>query len=272
LKRRFLSLDEVNAYRSAYGNPFLKKELFAALIAPFFVAGFYVMILTYYWWLALIGGVIGALYGFFVLIKQSVKRVYDQQAIQQRNRFVNNMPHILSNKDETVFSAIKWCARPEISKGEFKRDLDILLGNLMDATDEDIKMAFEEFSDKYKSDIPFTLFIEHLVTAMLEGNINVKKLKEITSMHNDMLYERNLFVINKSSYLKQLKMFQLYAIAIIGILTFADGFKNYLINYAHNPIGWICSAVFLVVLAFLYHGLQVKMSDDEVMELKVWRN
>ncbi|WP_391707654.1 hypothetical protein, partial [Streptomyces sp. NPDC014802] len=86
---KVLSIDELNAYRTAYGNPLMKKEIFTALVVPFMVSFFSVYVLTYYWWLALIAGVVGVSYGFIVLMKISVERIYNQESMIQRNRFIN---------------------------------------------------------------------------------------------------------------------------------------------------------------------------------------
>lgn len=241
------------------------------MFLPFAVVFFFVMILTYYWWLAFAGGLIGAVYGLAVLMRISVKRMYEQQAILQRNRFINNMTQLLTNKDESVMTAITWCAQDFVAKGEFKEDLDRLLIDLMDANDEEVKMAFQKLSDKYKNDLVFQIFVEHLATVKIEGRADIQKMKDIKSWHNDVVHQREIFMKNKKSYSGQLKFTFLFTLIIIGILTFANGFNGYLKVFAHSPIGWVTSAVFLVPLGIVFHWFQTKMADDEVMEMKIWR-
>ncbi|WP_392048723.1 hypothetical protein, partial [Streptomyces sp. NPDC015492] len=196
---KVLSIDELNAYRTAYGNPLMKKEIFTALVVPFMVSFFSVYVLTYYWWLTLIAGVVGVSYGFIVLMKISVERIYNQESMIQRNRFINTMTSLLANPDETVVTALKWCAK-EIAKGELKKELDQLIVDLMDATPKQVQSAFNLLKEKYTSDFVFGLFMDNLVTASLEGRTDIKKIKELKSWHNDVLEQRNIFIQNKVLY------------------------------------------------------------------------
>lgn len=270
-KQQVMTLDELNAYRVAYGNPLMKKEIFTALVVPFMVSFFAVMILTYYWWLALMGGIIGGAYGYFVLMPMSIQRVYQQQALLQRNRFVNNMTQLLTNPGETPITALKWCAQGIVAKGEFKEDLDKLIADLMDADATKVKEAFASMSNKYKSDFVFKLYIDNLVTAMLEGRTDIGKIKELKTWHNDIIEQTNIFVKNKIGYVHQYKITTYYSVVIIGILTFAMGFESYLRYYAHSPIGWISSAIVIGASAYFFHSFQKKLADDEVMEVKIWK-
>ena len=44
-KKKILTIDELNAYKIAYGSPLKRKELFFSLMIPFVVAFFYTFIL-----------------------------------------------------------------------------------------------------------------------------------------------------------------------------------------------------------------------------------
>lgn len=270
-KKTVLSLDELNAYRVAYGNPLMKKEIFTALVVPFLVCFFSVLILTYYWWLALIAGGVGVYYGYTVLMKIGIERVYQQQAILQRNRFINNMTQILTNPSETVTSAIKWCSQEIVAKGEFKQDLDRLLVDLMDANESQVKEGFGKLAEKYKSDFVFNLYIDNLITATLEGRTDIRKIKELKSWHNDVLEQRNIFIKNKVGFTKNFKVTTLYTLILIAILTFGNGFDSYLKYYAHSPFGWVSSAILLCSLVYFFHSFQKDIADDEVMEVKIWK-
>lgn len=270
-KQKVMTIDELNAYRVAYGNPLMKKEIFTALGVPFIVCFFAVFILTYYWWLALIAGLVGVAYGYFVLIQISIKRIYHQEALLQRNRFINNMTQLLTDKNITPLTALEWCAQENISTGEFKKDIDQLIGDLMDAgTTEEIKAAYEILSEKYKRDFVFKLYMDLMVTIALEGRSDVKKVKELKSWHNDVIEQTNIFMKNKVGFAQNFKMTTLYTVAIVAVLTFSMGFASWLKNYAHHPIGWICSAILLGGMAFFFHSFQQKMADDEIMEVKIW--
>lgn len=81
-KKKILTIDELNAYRIAYGNPIERKELFRSLAVPFAVGFFYIFILFYCWWLALIVGFLAMGYAYTFIIPQQVKRVYESNAFR----------------------------------------------------------------------------------------------------------------------------------------------------------------------------------------------
>lgn len=270
-KQTIMTIDQMNAYKSAYGDPLLKKDIFIALVVPFMVGFVGVMILFYYWWLAIIGGLVGLAYGYIVLMKDNVQRVYHQQARIQRNRFVNNMTSLLTNPNETVVSALKWCAQDIVADGEFKRDLDYLIVELMDATPNEVQAAFGRMATKYKRDFVFCLFLDNLITASLEGRTDIKKLKDLKSWHMDVMEQTSIFMNNKQGAIRQYKITVGYTLGIIAILTFALSFDGYLLYYAHNPIGWV-SSIILLTLSFVYfHSFRKRLADDEVMEVKIWK-
>lgn len=270
-EKKILSLDEMNAYRIAYGNPLLKKEIFTSLAIPFVIGFFAVMILFYYWWLALIAGLVCAFYGYTVLMPDSLERVYRQQARIQRNRFMNNISQLLSNEKETIYNALQWCSQDDVSEGEFQEDLKSLLGDLKDATPTEANQAFSKVSKKYKSDFIFSLFMENLSIAYLEGRTDTEKLKDLKSWHNNLLDETNEYMQSKMSSLGQYKQTLVYTVIIIGVLTFSFGFDGYLLYYAHNWIGWIFSTILLVFQAYYYHSFHKRFIDDELMEVTIWK-
>lgn len=268
--KKVMSIDELNAYRAAYGNPLMKKEIFTALVVPFVICFFAVYILFYYWWLALIAGFVGVTYGYIVLMRINIQRYYHQQALIQRNRFINNMTQLLTNPNETVVSALKWCAQDIVASGEFKEDLDKLIVDLMDAGPKEIQKSFKVLADKYEKDLVFSLFIDNLITASLKGRTDINKIKELKSWHNDVLEQTNIFINNKRFFAQQFKQMLIYPVITIVILTFAMGFDGYLMYYAHHPIGWVSSSIMLGVIAYQFHNFQLKLADDEVMEVAVW--
>ena len=270
-EKRILTIDEMNAYRTAYGNPLLRKEIFTSLAIPFMVGFFSVMILFYYWWLALIAGIVCAIYGYTVLMPDSLERVYHQQARIQRNRFMNNISQLLSNDKETIFKALQWCAQDVVSEGEFQQDLKLLLGDLIDATPKEVHNAFTKVAKKYKSDFIFSLFMENLSIAYLEGRTDTEKLKDLKSWHNKLLEETNEYMQSKMSSLKQYKMTLAYTVIIVGVLTFSFGFDGFLLYYAHNWIGWIFSIILLSFQAYYFHSFHKKFMDDELMEVTIWK-
>lgn len=270
-KKVAVSIEELNAYRQAYGNPIMKKEYFTALIKPFLICFFAAFILTYYWWVGLICGVLGALYGYIVLMKNNVERLYLQESMIQRNRFINNITQLLINPSITVIDALKWCAKDEVSKGEFRNDINDLISHLMDADDDEKQVAYEKLKMKYKIDFVFGIFLDALITITLEGRTDTEKIKDIKTWHNDVLKQRNLYIKNKVQYVSQFNMTTIYTLAVVLVLTFAAGFDGYLKYFAHNIAGWISGAIVLISLAYYFHSFQKRIMDDEVMEVKLWK-
>lgn len=270
-KKVVMTIDEMNAYKTAYGNPLMKKEIFTSLFIPFMICAFSVYILFYYWWLALISGLIGSFYGYVVLMPNSVTRTYNQKSRTQRNRFINNMTQLLINDNETITTALRWCSQDLIAEGEFKKDLDKLLIELMDSNTAEIKSVFKHFQKKYKSDYVFSLFIDQLITASLEGRADVGKFKELKSWHNDVVDQTNIFMKNKLEAQKNFKLTSYYPVGIILILTFGLSFEEFILYYAHNPIGWVASTLLLGLYAYYYNQFQTKLVDDEVMEVEMWK-
>ncbi|MEC0709756.1 hypothetical protein P8881_19720 [Bacillus haynesii] len=270
-EKKVMTIDEINAYRKAYGNPLMKKEIFTVLVVPFVLGFSIVMILFYYWWLALIGGIVSGAYGYVVLMRNSVQREYEQKARVQRNRFINNMTQLLTNPKETVLSSLQWCAKPEVAEGEFKKDLDTLIAILMDANEAETKKAFEDLAEKYKNDFVFSLFIDSLITVSVEGRTDVERIKELSDWHNDVMEQTSILMNSKQNAVRHYKISSFYTLTVIGILTFAMGFDGYLLYYAHNPIGWVSSIILLGMAAFYFNSFQNRLLDDEVTQLKGWR-
>ncbi|MCY7883117.1 MULTISPECIES: hypothetical protein [Bacillus subtilis group] len=270
-QKKVMTIDEMNAYRKAYGDPLAKKEIFTALVVPFVLGFSVVMALFYYWWLAILGGILASTYGYVVLMRNSVQRFYTQHARIQRNRFINNMTELLVNPEETVITALKWCAHKDISDGEFKKDLDTLIARLMKANEAGKKQAFEEMRDKYSNDFVFGLFIDMLITAITHGRNDIEKIKELAAWHNEVMEETSILMESKERAKQHYKITSIYNISVIAILTFAMGFNGFLLYYAHNPIGWASSLLLLGLAAYHFNTFQNRMLDDEVTQMKGWR-
>ncbi|MFA1782399.1 hypothetical protein ACDX77_19180 [Bacillus velezensis] len=270
-EKKIMTIDEINAYKRAYGSELEKKEIFSALVVPFVLGFSIIMSLFYFWWLAIIGGILAAVYGYVVMMRNSVQRSYAQQARIQRNKFINNMTQLLVNPEETVITALKWCANEEISHGEFKEDIDKLIALLMDADESKRKKAFDDIGEKYSNDFVFKLFIDTLTTASLEGRTDIEKIKELAAWHNEVMEETSILMESKIGATKHYKITSVYNLSVIAILTFAMGFNGYLRYYAHNPIGWVCSVVLVGLAAFHFNTFQNRILDDEVTQLKGWR-
>ena len=176
-KKKILTIDELNAYKIAYGSPLKRKELFFSLMIPFVVAFFYTFILFYNLWLPLITGILAMIYSYAYIIPQQVKRGYENNAFREKNNFVNNMTQILTNNEKTVLQALKTVA--DRANGEFKEDLLKLQAKIVDGSNQDIQDSFQWLANKYESDVIFSLYVEQLTTLVIEGRHNIETLKDI---------------------------------------------------------------------------------------------
>lgn len=266
-KKKILTIDELNAYRIAYGNPMKREELFLSLMIPFSVVFFYTFILFYNLWLPLIAGIAAILYAYAFIIPQQVKRVYENNAFREKNNFVNNMTQILTNNDKTVLQALKTVT--DRANGEFREDLLKLQAKIVDGNNKDIQESFLWLANKYESDVIFSLYVEQLTTLVLEGRHNIETLKDIKTYHNEIKKRQEMFFIQKQQKEKDFKFMCKVGILFIGTITISFGFTQFIDVYAHNPIGWVSSTVYLLILAKTYHTFLNRMSDDSIMEVKI---
>lgn len=266
-KKKILTIDELNAYRIAYGNPIERKELFRSLAVPFAVGFFYIFILFYCWWLALIVGFLAMGYAYTFIIPQQVKRVYESNAFREKNNFVNNMTQILTNNEKTVLQALKTVT--DRANGEFKEDLLKLQAKIVDGNNQEIQSSFEWLAKKYESDVIFALYVEQITTLVIEGRNNIETLKDIKTYHNEIKKRQEKFFIAKQQKERDFKMMCKVGVLFIGTITISFGFEQFIKVYAHHPIGWVSSLAYLLILVKTYHTFLQRMGDDSIMEVKI---
>ncbi|MGG0888911.1 hypothetical protein [Cytobacillus horneckiae] len=266
-KKRTYTLDEVNALRIAYGDPLQKKELITSLLVPFAVAAVFTFTLFYYWWLAIITGVIAAIYAYKVILPQNTKRKYESTSFRERNNFINNITQVLTNPDRTVLDALKIVS--DRSKGEFQEDLLFLQASLIDANSKEQQEAFQIMSNKYKHDVIFDLYIEQLATASIEGRFSMDTLKDIKSYHNQIKKKQDEFLAAKEKESYSFKFITVASFVLIMAITFTFGWEQFVYVYARSPIGWFSSAVYLLILSSFFLSFRKRFVDDNIMEVKV---
>lgn len=266
-KRKVFNLDELNAYKKAYGNPIQRKELFTTLAVPFVVAALYTFSLYYYWWLALIAGVIGMIYSYRVMLPANVKRIYENNAFRERNNFVNNITQILTNPERTVLEALKIVG--ERANGEFKQDLLQLQASLMDADKQEIEGAFQVIGKKYEKDVIFDMYIEQLTTAMTEGRFSMETLKDIKTYHNEVKKRQDKFRAAKNKEAYNFKFICVVGLGLVAAISFSFGLEQFVTVYAHSPIGWVVSGVYLAILGGFYASFRKRLVDDNIMEVQL---
>ncbi|MCY8151331.1 hypothetical protein [Bacillus paralicheniformis] len=267
MKKRVYSLDELNAYKVAYGKPIERKELLMSLIKPFAVVFVFSYALYYYWWLSLILGTVGMFYGYRVMMPQSIKRVYEANAFRERNNFINNLTQILTNSERTMLKALETVTSR--ANGEFKEDLLQLQLSLQGASNKEIQSAFQQFGEKYKHDVIFDLYVEQLTTAMIEGRTNIDTIKDIKSLHNELKKEQDKFLQKKKRATYEFRFISIISLVLIGAVTFSFGWSQFVDVYAHQITGWIASAIYLSLLGGFFHSYLKRLGDDNIMEVKI---
>ncbi|MGG3641484.1 hypothetical protein [Bacillus gobiensis] len=266
-KKKKYTLDEVNALRKAYGDPLQKRELVSALLIPFSVGAIFTIVLFYYWWLALITGVIAMMYAYKIMMPQNAKRVYEVNAFRERNYFVNYITQMLTNPERTVLDALKTVT--DNANGEFKDDLLRLQASLADANSKEVQDAFQVLSDKYKNDVIFDLFVEQLATASIEGRFSMETLKDIKSYHNQVKKRQDDFIAKKQKEAYNFKFIMTIGLVLILAITFSFGWDQFVMQYARNPIGWASSTVYLLIAGGYFLSFRKKYVDDNIMEVNI---
>ena len=267
LKGKILNIDELNAYRIAYGNPIQRKELIISLMVPFLISFFYTFILFYYWWLSLIVGIAAMIYARVYTMPYREKRIYEENSFRERNNFVNNMTQILTNEERTILQSLKTVG--DRANGEFREDIEKLQAKIVGATNEEVQGAFQELIDKYQKDVIFTLYLEQIITIIVEGKINIETLKDIKSYYNEIKKKQDKFFIEKQQRQKDFKQMIKLGILFIFILKMSFGWRQFIDVYAHHPIGWVASFLYLIILMSSFYSFLKRMGDDSIMEVQV---
>lgn len=267
MKKRLYTLDEVRAWRIAYGKPIRNSEIFFTMVTPFFMLSIFVFALCYYWWAALIAGLVAIVYTYFFVLPQNEKRDYDLKSFDERNKFVNNMTQLLSNPEKTPLSCLKIAA--DRADGELKQELLSLQVSLMDARSEEIKMAYDAFAKKYANDVMFDLFVEQLTTATIEGCSNLETIKDVKSYHNAVKKKQKTFMQKKDREVFNYKFISVISFVLVLAISLSFGFEKFIEIYAHSIVGWICNSLYLALLSFFFISFRKRLIDDSVLEVKV---
>jgi len=266
-KKRVLNVDELNAYKVAYGKPLKIKDYVYYVGMPALIFAAFSFLLLYYWWISLIMAVLEALYGMKVFLPKSVAKAYQYQSFAQRNKFVNNMTQILTDEGKTVTRALQTAnARAE---GEFKQDINELQARLIGADNNQIKKAFKTVEYKYQDDVIFIQYIEQLETAMLEGRANIETLKDIKTYHNDMKKKQNEYENKKKVHLKDMQMLGGVVVIFVLAVSFSFGFSTYVNDFARQPIGWITCGIYMVLMEQFFRKFSMFLFDDSVLEVSI---
>ncbi|EJQ86876.1 hypothetical protein IGW_05268 [Bacillus cereus ISP3191] len=265
-KKKFVNAEEINAFKAAYGKPLAKKDYVRHAAVPGLVVGGFSFLLLYIWWLSLILGCIGALYGLKVLMPKIIKRAYERDSFRERNKFVNNMTSLLANDSQTLLTSLGRAS--DRSQGELREDLKILIANLMGADQEQVIQAFKQLSNKYREDIIFDQYLEQLETCVIEGRTNLDTLKDIKSYHNEIKEKKDDYERKKEGHLKDMKMLCGVIVVFVLAITFSFSFDTYITAFAKHPIGWITGGIYMTLMFVFFKSFTAYLFDDSIMEVK----
>lgn len=265
-KSKSFTVDELRAYRVAYGGKLGAKDYVTFVGVPAGLFGLFSFLLLYNIWVTLGCMIVGTIYGVKFLLPRSVRKQYEAEGFNQRNKFLNNITQVLTDDNKTVLMAIKKVTVR--SSGEFKEDLKRFHAMLIGADNERIRDAVVWFGDRYDDDIIFMQYLEQLETAMLEGKTNIDTLKDIKTYHNDIKKKQDHYERAKNGHLNDMKQLVIITGILIISLAVSFGFETYLSSFARHPIGYVSSGLYLLLLMMFFKQFVGYLFDDSVMEIR----
>ena len=265
-KKKSMNVDELKAYRVAYGGKLGAKDFVNYVGLPAGLFGVFSFLLLYNGWVSAVCVIIGAIYGLSFLLPKSVKKQYEYEAFTQRNKFLNNITQVLTDDNQTVLMALRKVTTR--SSGQFKEDLKRFHAMLIGADNERMRKSIIWFSDQYDDDVIFLQYLEQLETAMIEGKTNTDTLKDIKTYHNDIRKKQDAYEKQKNNHLKDMKQLIVITAILIIALAVSFGFDTYLNAFARHPVGYISSGLYLVMLALFFKQFVGYLFDDSVMEIR----
>lgn len=261
-----VTIEELNAYNTAYGDKLGKKEYFKYVVLPGLLFAFFATILLYHWLFSLVMFLFGVLYGWMFFLPKSIRKNYEAASFQQRNNFINNMTQVMTDPNKTVTMGLNEVAKR--AEGEFQDDLLRLQASLFGSNHDDIKEAFREISEKHQDDVVFTQYMEQIETASLEGTGNVETLKDVKEYHNQMKAKQEYYENLKQSHLGDMKVMAFTITAFILALTFSFGFDTYISAFARSIPGYITVAVYVTIIGIFFKQFSTYLFDDSVTTMR----
>lgn len=266
-KKNVLNIDELNAYRVAYGKPIGYKDYFKLIGLPSLAFGGLSFILLYKWWLSLIMILVGAAYGAKFFLPKSIEKQYRDQSFNERNKFINNMTQLLTDSSKTVSKALDTVRQR--ASGEFEEDISLLQARLLGANNQQTHESIKILINKYEVDVVFVQYMEQIETALIEGRANIDTLKDIKNYHNDIKKKTQYYDDKKQEHINGMKTIVIAMIAFILAINFSFGFNSYLEAFTNSIIGWIFSGIYLAIQSYNFIKFFNFYFDYSVMEVDV---
>lgn len=265
-KKGVVNIDELRAYRIAYGKELGPRDYMTYVGIPALMFGGFSFLLLYNLWVSIPVAIIGGIYGWRTFLPKIIKRQYEFSAARQRNKFLNNMTQVLTDESQTPLMALrKVTARAD---GEFEEDLRRFHAMLIGADNERIREAVAWFSDQYDDDVIFVQYLEQLETIMLEGKTNIDTLHDIKTYHNDIQKKQELYERAKMGHVRDMRYLLIVTVILLLSLAISFGFNTYLEAFARHPIGYVSSGLYMSLIIIFFRQFTDYYFDDSVMEIR----
>ena len=262
---RHMSIDEMNAYRVAYSKKLGTSDYFRTIVLPGLGFGAFFYFLLFYWWIGLIMFLVGCYIGWRFILPASVTRDYKEKSFLERNRFLNNMTMLMFNPNNTLDKAL--ISATDRANGELKADFSRLLSNMHVSGQDEIRDVFRQLERQYVNDIPFSQYIEQLEIIQTEGKLSPDSLENLKSFHNDLKRKQEYYNNQKVAKLRSFWVFPMFAVMSLVLVERMFGFKEYLNNVAHGPVGWVTAVIIAAGGIYAVIKLLRTFYDDDIMSL-----
>ena len=265
VKKTHLSKTELQALRTAYGKPLTSIDYLKYTGLPAILFGFVSYYLSYVWWIATIFGIIGVFFGLRVLLPKTVKRSYEIESFNQRNRLLNLMTQQMSDRSKIPKQILERVVGR--LDGELKSDFFPITARIANgATSKEISEMFNAIQHKYKEDIIFSQYLEQVETNFTTGLDNLSSLKDMNGYHNDIRKQRDLYLGFKGKRMKDNYTLIIMSLSLITALQFATGNNEMYVNaFAKSSIGIGISIAYTLIIVFIAHKFQKIYFDDNIM-------
>lgn len=264
-KKRTVDIEELIAYREAYGGQIGFMDYVKMVVLPGLGFGILATLILYTPIISILFFIMGCAYGYFYLMPKTIQKEYETESFAQRNKFINNMTQIMTDDNKTVGKALG--TAKVRAQGEFRDDLARLEARLFGADIPGIQDAIDEMGEKYEHDPIFSQYIEQIETAAIEGNSNIDTLKDIKGYHNQMKNKQDEYEKLKKGHLSDMKTMIFTILVFIGALTISFGFTTYITAFAHAWAGRISGGIYLMINLFFLKQFSVYLFDDSVTSI-----
>lgn len=264
-RKGIIDVSELNALKVAYGKPIDYQDYLNYIGLPaLFLAGL-ATILFYQWWATLIAAVVGARYGYKVIMKKIIRRNYELSSLAERNKFINVITQTLADPKKTTIKALEK-SQTRLS-GELYHDISVLEAGVKGADRLQVMESMNVITEKYEKDVIFSQYLEQLETAIFEGRNNVDTLKQLKTYHNDTKKQTLSFIKVKNAKFKDFRTMIGLNFLFLGVMNVMLGFDQYINSFAHSPIGAVFGFIYFMMIINHSKRFCMLYFDDEIMSM-----